>query len=850
MAVYAGARQVQILIGGTDFSDVFVSGEGSDSHWDESGLIKTQFRLRFQMRAGFPYSLDDRFNLSRYYRGQSITINVADESGVLVRHPRGALRLLTSQYNPVTQVLELEAGCLLTLYDGREATNPDDLAAAIGESRSYNQVLEQILGELGLSYALDSPTNYYIAAPLQVQGSLTSTLGQICTSLGLLGWIDGTETFRTKILPTGVGETIALNLGQDEVNQTRLQGADPPPQMVVLSGDAKVRVPGANTGTIEDSTTEELGDGSAIDPSLEGTTVVLLRTTVLDEWNSGATVRTRTETRYEPRGIVSPKSPAVNASNRAQLTISEVKTVVETYESEDEGRLLSRLTTVDRPRSVACRNFADFHANNNTADWQAVLGEQVETLVSPAERTTESYTYDSQAGLLTRLVTTREDTYDAILGGAQEDWQAWYDTYSNWPEELRVGEERRETYSKRNGRQVRQTLVRQPYAAAFPEAASTADPPLDRGQKVALRLVRSPREYSNSGQLQPPAPERAPLLYDFEDKRVSSSILLLYPGGGTGRLREKAVSIPYLAGLQRSYGQFDFYQDVALSGSPSPFTQLRNIAGGISAIYVGRFFAEQITLPLRDDVCLAYEPLLGFSLTYPDGRKSYYGFDGTSWALEPDRTLISTDAIWYGGELADGNMVLPYTEAKPLSSSFELAASLAWIPGDLAATYNLTQAIEYESRVSQSFGVNSAFELAAIIQQLEEVEDVSFTGLLTLTSECNNPQKAGLGKRFVFDSFGTFTVNITPGIGLSTGGAFELEPGAQAIAIYRWNNTTGKALYGYLPETGGSISFVSEDEDYTLSIEGKLLATGTYVEMCVDHSGNAITPINDGVNPL
>ena len=66
MTVYAGARQVQILIGADDFTDVFVSGEGSDSHWDENGLIKTQFRLRFQMRAGFPYSLDDRFNLGRY----------------------------------------------------------------------------------------------------------------------------------------------------------------------------------------------------------------------------------------------------------------------------------------------------------------------------------------------------------------------------------------------------------------------------------------------------------------------------------------------------------------------------------------------------------------------------------------------------------------------------------------------------------------------------------------------------------------------------------------------------------------------------------------------------------------
>lgn len=837
MAVYAGARQVQILIGADDFTDVFVSGEGSDSHWDESGLIKTQFRLRFQMRAGFPYSLDDRFSLSRYYRGQSITINVADESGVLVRHPRGALRLLTSQYDPATQVLELEAGCLLTLYDGREATNPSDLAAAIGESRSYNQILDQILIALDIPYALSSPTNYYVAAPLQPQGSLTSTLGQICTSLGLVGWIDGTGTFRTKILPSDVGDTIALNLGQDEVNQTRLQGADPPPQLVVLSGDAKVRIPGANTGTIEDSTTEELGDGAAIDPSLEGTTVVLLRTTVLDEWNSGATVRTRIETRYEPRGVVSPKSPAVNASNRAQLTVSEIKTVVETYESEDEGRLLSRLTTIDRPRSIACRNFADFHANNNTADWQAVLGEQVETLVSPTERTTETYTYDAQTGLLARLVTTREDTYDAILGGAQEDWQAWYNTYSNWPEELRVGEERRETYSKRNGRQVRQTLIRQPYAAAFPEAASTADPPLDRVQKVALRLVRSPREYSNSGQLQPPAPERAPLLYDFEDKRVSSELQVFF-GGGFGRAREKAVSIPYLSGLQRVYGQGDFFQDVALDGSPSPLAQLQFVALSLTAIFVGRFYGEQITLPLRDDVCLAYEPLLGFSLTYPDGRKSYYGFDGTSWALEPDRTLVSTDAIWYGGELADGSMVLPYTEAKNLSSAFELAASLAWIPGDPTASYGLTRAIEYASRIA--IPLSSAFELADSLQFFGD--DMSFTGTLICAGECSLSSVQPVGKAFEFDAAGTFLATIAVDMDFAS----SIQVGSQAIEIHRWSqepNTalTGRTWWADLPETGGNVLITTTSTFRWITIQARMDGTGLSDTVCFKHSGNAFT---------
>ena len=838
MAVYAGARQVQILIGADDFTDVFVSGEGSDSHWDENGLIKTQFRLRFQMRAGFPYSLDDRFNLGRYYRGQSITINVANESGVLVRHPRGALRLLTSQYEPSTQVLEIEAGCLLTLYDGREATNPDDVADTVGTSRTYNQVLEQILGALGLFYTLDSPTNYYIAAPLQVQGSLTSMLGQVCASIGLVGWIDGTETFRTKPLPENVlGSAIALNIGQDEVNQARLQGADPPPQLVILSGDAKVRIPGANTGTIEDSTTEELGDGAAIDPSLEGSTVVLLRTTVLDEWNSGATVRTRTETRYEPRGIVSPKSPAVNASNRAQLTISEVKTVVETYESEDEGRLLSRLTTVDRPRSIACRNFADFHANNNTADWQAVLGEQVETLVSPAERTIETYTYDAQTGLLARLVTTREDTYDAILGGAQEDWQAWYDTYSSWPEELRVGEERREVYSKRSGRQVRQTLIRQPYAAAFPEAASTADPPLDREQKVALRLVRSPREYSNSGQLQPPAPERAPLLYDFEDKRVSSTLQAFF-SGGFGRAREKAVSIPYLAGLQRSYGQGDFFQDVALDGSPSPTAQLQNVARPLTAIFVGRFYGEQITLPLRDDVCLAYAPLLGFSLTYPDGRKSYYAFDGTSWALESDRTLISTDAIWYGGELTDGSMVLPYTEARPLSSAFELAASLGWIPGDPTATYGLTQAIEYAPRVAVP--LSSVFELSDSLGFFGD--DMSFTGTLICAGECSLSATQPVGKAFEFDAAGTFLATIAVDMDFAS----SIQVGSQAIEIHRWSqepNTalTGRTWWADLPETGGNVLITTTTTYRWITIQVRKQSNGLSDTVCFKHSGNAFT---------
>lgn len=110
-----------LYIGGVNYSNNFLQFQVSDSSVVGTGFITTQGRISLAELPGQTTLLD--YGKTKFARGSIVTLDLTID-GVTRRHPRGSLLVIDSSYDSTSRQVEINVGCLLTMYGITDNVQP------------------------------------------------------------------------------------------------------------------------------------------------------------------------------------------------------------------------------------------------------------------------------------------------------------------------------------------------------------------------------------------------------------------------------------------------------------------------------------------------------------------------------------------------------------------------------------------------------------------------------------------------------------------------------------------------------------------------------------------------------
>lgn len=664
-------HKTRLLIGGQDFSAALLEiSNWNTNSLDSTGLIKTTATITLIKVRGLPGSLDDRVN-HLWRTGQTITIDVTNSAGTLQRHPRGSLRILSSEFSSDTGKLTVNAGCLITLMNFRQPTDAASAEIDAGTMTARSSIILKLLNKAGIAVvnnpygSLGYPINY----PIQINGNYLDAVGKLLYSAGYFAFTDRYEAFCIK--PVNLNPSTSLNvvIGRDELWYKRLTSNEQPKEKVIVAGVAQVaRLPQFPASSY--SVTH--GDAAIIDSSLSGT-VIVNEELIDDDWSEGTRTRTTETTINQPIGLSLPNMYYAAPSMRLGIIPAQVRREVRRYQSpgpvphpnsnqvqEKEGKLIRLVSQIRKPIGGVLSEYYKFKVDELIAGgmpeasaWGSFSG--LQNLFS-AERIEVDYAYDNKKRPLS--VTTRKyETEGALLSGIDFDWSF----YSGSPPiALRLSEVLVESWAERPSLNQwshffrgQKTLGRiKPQALQEEESTSVAVAPLtpreiaSRMRNKALRMVtddsQPARETSNSGQTVPPAPERHPPKAGFEGKQVKGHAIFSQHGGNPYRDREITYQAEYLQGTSAMLTPGNELDDVP---TPAAIAQCEKLAQIEGKLLYGRSKGQDIGLDLLDPF-FDWEPLQKLVAVEPDGTTQAFLMDDSHWIIQSQKALCNFGCIW------------------------------------------------------------------------------------------------------------------------------------------------------------------------------------------------------------
>lgn len=831
--VSAVARPVRILVGGLDFSDCFISYSGARSTADTSGLLSITGQIELQYIPGkTPESLDDRLNPQRWYRGQTIVLEIGNEAWGWSRFPHGALRIIEAEFDGRGK-LELKVGDLIAYGSFREATDYRDAGIDPPDFSTAGAIANRLLAKMGMPPLIGGLGGLPINYPINVGDNYWSTIGQLAFSAGRYVYVDRFEVIRSVAMRLQPGAPeLALTIGQDEIEYNRLTGAQKPPEKVVVVGTRKI----VSAYTPYDvSVSEEFGPKYLLGGN-SSAPILLSRTTVVDDWQPQEDRRRITTTKLEARKLVNP-----DATSSPTTLITSLKEVSDQlYEEpgngdEDKAKLLRVRSRRTAPKIIAIAPYQNGWRNDpyGLVDFQRA-------------ETTYRYTDDEQTTEQQREV-LYETAANIAIG---ENW----DTSGNSPYTLHVGEDVAtqwaETIPELEWEEV--TTTRKAAAKAADEGREL---PVNTTLTAQLSLITTGRDRrtSNNG-VRPPAPDRRPPKYTVVEKPFEHKVRLPQKGGS---YRERAItlSVPFLPGEIGSSVALKRRRRVISFGTLGWPKYLGRLFG---AMLIGRHKGSEISLPYRDAL-ENIEPLSVVDVTEPlfEGGTITRSFlvDGDAYALTLGENRCGFDLIWLGDRTGittaitvigpDGATTIetvaltdpPYVQ--PLVIDSYGAGVSRWS----ARPYGL----EGESNAFRSYGTGSSF------WGIGE-EEMAINGQILCTTDAPKP---GSGKALeVYGPAGLSVINFIIEIGheVQSNPANRLMVGPNTIEIARWPvipdpaDFSRRQFVGTLSETGGRIAVNLGDEDASgniyryITIQAVSFSGGSYDHVFFAYTGtNTLT---------
>lgn len=138
-------------IGGVDYSNHLIQFQCTDSSVINNGIITTQGRVTLGELPGQTSILD--YGKTKFARGEVVTLDLTI-NGVTNRHPRGKLIIIDSSYNNTTREVEINVGCLLTMYgitDNVEQLK-DQSVFTLGDECKFTDLNDALIMESSFIY--------------------------------------------------------------------------------------------------------------------------------------------------------------------------------------------------------------------------------------------------------------------------------------------------------------------------------------------------------------------------------------------------------------------------------------------------------------------------------------------------------------------------------------------------------------------------------------------------------------------------------------------------------------------------------------------------------------------------
>ncbi len=632
-----------------------MSFEGADSHLDPSGLVVFSGKILLKSDGSFDESLDNSKNPTRFCRGTQVTLDVADSTGTLRRHPRGALRILSPKYDIQKRELELGVGDLISLMRFKEPTNSVEfdrylvgqstnadgstdykdpvLDYLAGADRPLGFIVSTLLSRAGISGYAGSLPNVIYNNPLRLDGSYLDSVGKLLYANNSFGWIDGNEIFQIRTADISPGSAITLTIGENEIWYKRLDGSEAPVEVVKATGTGYYIY---STAFLDDED-EQYAAASTIDPKAGNQPIVVLKTKKIQKWDKQSHKLKITTVSEKPVGLVIPKSLQAPFGSQFSLMISEVKIETFFYENKLSCKLKSKTTESYQPRGTYLAEYIQARPNT-IADY---------TSLKLVKLTTENYTYNEKDQLF-KLNTTTQEIQMIILNGTDEDWT------TGWllpPEDLVTSELKSEQWKEKSKGiweyriNTFQSLVRVKSELVTNPDGGTNKPFTN---KLNLIYASGDDKQSNSGQLLPAAAERCPADVRLEEAFLQEKAYFQDPCPTVLRQRERTYQVDYLAGTLVPVGT----TSASTSLLATARQQLRAIAQREGRLLWGRYKGQEIAAPMMDAI-FNYCPLYPVQAIEPDGFNYYYLADGTAWHIT-QRIYWGCDGIWVGTGIASG----------------------------------------------------------------------------------------------------------------------------------------------------------------------------------------------------
>lgn len=182
----------------------------------------------------FTESLNPLLNTTRWARRNRVTIDIANSSGTLQRHPRGSLRILRTPKSPsrTKTKLEISIGCILTQQDYRNPSG-EDSAVTPGTDTARHLVINSLAAKARVPALIDEILEWPINFPVsRLSGSYVQQMGQLAYAAGYVLWIDKDEQLRATRIPDNPDPDFVFNVGEDESLFDVIDGQETPCEVV------------------------------------------------------------------------------------------------------------------------------------------------------------------------------------------------------------------------------------------------------------------------------------------------------------------------------------------------------------------------------------------------------------------------------------------------------------------------------------------------------------------------------------------------------------------------------------------------------------------------------------------
>ncbi|MEW5857374.1 MAG: hypothetical protein AB1861_08335 [Cyanobacteriota bacterium] len=795
MTINISARNYSVFIAGLDCTTALKSADGGFAHYDQTGLSLISATFVLGKAFEFSENLDDRIN-SRWARGNLIIVSVANSLGVLMRAPvLGQLYILESRYDENSRELTIEAGCILSLLNFRSPSG-EGICFSLGNTTSLTSIASKLLQKAGVPGFAGAIAGAGLSVPLSKLSneSYIQLFGKICWANGQIAYQDNYGQIRVKPVSRLPPTLISGSVYSNAVKYERLSGAEAPCEKIVVTGTLlKAEKPKDAVKVI----TEEYGPVSLIDPSSTQTSLILVERTIYTEkLNPPARTITKETEKSQARALLNPERYAKDSS----MMFAEIKLEKHFYEAvpnggagtvkctdPDEGRLIKSIIETRQCAEICLR------------EWLANQPEEIavsdrDRLIL-ASRIVITYEYPSPVpnledvlpGSITALnnarramvVTTEtSECQGTILPGdfSMEDSYGGNTISAPIPSDakfLTKSEIKTETWTEfRPGDWEKKTRTYQVLAKAYPEVAerleenlveqSEGNEVLVLNAKLSMVPLSTEIERSNSGQAQPPAPERFPPEFIIVEKPVRVEVKLPPAFGSQFRPRER-----------------EFTVDGGLLTSRQQAEALGRIEGHI---LWGRYKGQSIVQELADPI-FGFSPLAGAQWTDAAGYTHLFMMDGFSVALAQKRFVCQYDGIWCGLVATGVVPPVPIVIAPPPPVTTTIATPVGTItttvtitatpasPGVPASTTATTVTVETSNETAETTTNTTTEELwtnpeesdAEIVVALpyQETTQIELSSRSSFSLRTYDYDATGTGANFAVSAISSFSLTTS-----------------------------------------------------------------------------------------